>query len=106
MYWYSIYLGLKGAPKSLLWGLCMYYIATWTLWVARFLQYASFDWEATHKWTWFSDSRLVPRFPVDMHVVLDTNDNPKSRTESLISCSNQGLPKRVKIGNKTYKTDI
>ena len=29
---YSIYLGLKGVPISLLWGLCIYYIATWTLW--------------------------------------------------------------------------
>ena len=31
MYWSSIYLGLKVAPISLLWGLCIYYIGTWTL---------------------------------------------------------------------------
>ena len=28
---YSIYLGLKGVPVSVLWGLCRYYKATWTL---------------------------------------------------------------------------
>ena len=32
MYLYGKYLGLKGAPISLLWGLYVYYNDTWTLW--------------------------------------------------------------------------
>ena len=40
MIW-CVYLGLECGPISLLWGLCIYYKDTWTLWVALNIQSSS-----------------------------------------------------------------
>ena len=35
MYYYGNHLGLKGVTISWLWGICIYYSGTWTLWVGE-----------------------------------------------------------------------